>query len=86
MRTHRADRIHQACAVLDLQALGSIRVIAGPGLRHVVEQARIEAAAAARAALEQDMREVSGQAVDQLIQSQHIAVGGFALTLRRQFG
>ncbi|MNC31108.1 hypothetical protein D3C75_794180 [compost metagenome] len=64
MRTHCADRIYQTGAVLDLQAFRRIGVIAGPGLRHIVEHARIEASTSAGAALEENMREVRRQSLD----------------------
>ncbi|MNE48638.1 hypothetical protein D3C80_1431140 [compost metagenome] len=79
---HAAGRVHNAGAVLNRETLDCIGVVAGPGLRHVEQHARIEPAAAAGAALEQDFREARGQALHQIIETEHVAVGGFLLPLR----
>ena len=57
MRAHRNRRVDQACAILDLQPLDCIGIITGPYLRHIVEHTRVKTPAAARAALEQHIRE-----------------------------
>ncbi|MNR43042.1 hypothetical protein D3C85_1616250 [compost metagenome] len=84
MGAHAAGGIYHTGAVLDRQPFNRIGVVAGPGLRHVVQDARIEPAAAAGAAFEQHMREGGGDFFHHPVQSQHIAVGGFPLALRRQ--
>ncbi|MNP13157.1 hypothetical protein D3C76_1054260 [compost metagenome] len=67
-------RIQHAGGVLDLHPRSSIRIVADPGLRHVKQHPRIEASAAARAALKQNVREACGQRIQQRIQAQHVAM------------
>ncbi|MNW17813.1 hypothetical protein D3C71_2171300 [compost metagenome] len=51
-----------------------------------MQNARIESATAAGAAFKQHMREVHREFLHYPVESQHIAVGGFALALGRQSG
>ncbi|MNT75609.1 hypothetical protein D3C86_1667840 [compost metagenome] len=67
VRPHRADRIDKTRAVLDFQPFHRIRVVARPGLRHVIQHAGVESASAARAAFEQNVRERRSQLLHQLV-------------------
>src|SRR5699024_9471417 len=55
--SHAAYRITVGCAVLDLQPLDGVRIVARPSLRSVVEKPRIKASAAACTGFKQYMRE-----------------------------
>ena len=82
MGPHGDGREYQAGAALDGKALDSIRIIAGPGLGHVVKHARIKAPAAPGAAFKKHLRESLGKALQHLIEPQHKAGAHFSLTLR----
>ena len=84
VRAHRRNRVNEARAVLDLQPLDGIGVVACPALRHVVEYARIEASPTAGAAFEEDFRVSLHQFLHHGVKPENIAVGGFALAVLRQ--
>ena len=61
MGTHGGWRIDQTGSVLDLQAGDGIGVVAGPNLRHIIQEASIKAPTATRTAFKQDRWIGSGQ-------------------------
>ena len=63
MGPHAHYRVPEAGAVLDLDPLGSVRIVAGPALRSVVKHSRVEPGASAGAGLEQDLGEVLNQSL-----------------------
>ena len=85
MGTHRDGREDHARATLDGESADGICVIARPGLRHVVQDACIEAAAAARAALEQDVRMRLRDALENVVEAEHEARAHLTLAFWRQF-
>ena len=70
--------------MLDHQPLDGVGVVAAPDLGEVGQHARVEASAAARAALKQHMGEAGGQGLQQPVNAQHVPVGRFALPLGGQ--
>ena len=84
MRRHRREGIDQRRAVLDFQPLDGVAVVARPSLRHIVEHARVEATAAARAGFEEHVGEGGDQPLEQRVQPQIVAVRNLALPLRVQ--
>ena len=84
MAAHGAGRVAEGSAVLDLEPVDGVGVVAAPDLGAVVEHTRVEPAAAAGAPLEQHLGEVRRQAAQQVVQAQHIAVGRLALALGGQ--
>ena len=83
MRAHRARWIDQRRSPLDAEPLDRVRVVAGPCLRRVGEQARIEATAAAGAGLEQDLGERRREALVHRVDAEHVAVEQLALAVGR---
>ena len=79
MRAHADDRIHIGSAVLDLQSLCSIRIVAAPRLGSPEEHAGVESRAAARAALEEDLGKCAGQLLIEGVHAENIAVHHLAL-------
>ena len=84
MRPHGRDRVPEAGAVLDGQPLDGVGVVAAPDLREIAQHAGVKPAAAAGAPLKQHLGETLRQRLQQAVDAQHTAVGGFALALGRQ--
>ena len=78
MGPHGAGGIAQACAPLNKQSLRRVRIVAGPGLRHVVQHPGVKPAASAAAALKQHLREGCRNLLQHPVEPQHVPVGGFA--------
>ena len=84
MTAHGRGRVNHGGAQLNVYALHGIGVIAGPVLRRIVEHRRVITSAAAGAALQQNVRESSSQAVKQLIGAQNKAMEGFLSAFGRE--
>ena len=82
MAAHGSDGIAEGGAILDFQPLNGIGIVAAPDLGEIVEHSRIKPSAAAAAALKEHLGEFGCQPFQQSIQTQHIPVGCFSLTLR----
>ena len=74
MARHRGQRIAQRSAVLNGGASVAVAVIARPDLRKPPQNRRVETAAAARAALENHVRERADYALEHFVKPQHIVV------------
>ena len=84
---HHAFRgVNHAGAILDLEALNGIRIIAGPKLGHIIKDTKVEPATATAAALKEDVGEPLCQPVHQIVHTQHIPVGVFLLPMGGQKG
>ena len=79
MRAHGGARIAERRAVLDGHAVMAVGVVARPELRRVVEPARVEAAAACGAALDQQVGVALHQALEHIVQAQVVVVDDAAL-------
>ena len=77
--SHAADRVAVGGAVLDLQPLHRVRVVACPGLGRVVQHARVKAGAAAGTGLKEHIGELPRQPVVQVIHAQDIPVEHLSL-------
>ena len=84
VRTDGTHRVRHGAPPLDRQTFDGIGVVARPGLRGESEHARIEPTAAARARLEQDLRERGSQASVEVIHTEDVAVEELALTIGRE--
>ena len=84
MASHAYNRIAVGSSVLDLQTLHSVRVIAGPCLRRIIEHSRVKPGASARAGFKQDMREIADQPFIQRIYSQNMPVEYLPLPVSRK--
>ena len=84
MRAHRGHRIDERSTLLDPEPLDRVGVVRAPDLRAVIHHSRVKPSAAARAVLQQQIREVRDQPLLHLIEAQYIAVHQLALSLRRQ--
>ena len=84
VRRIAALRISEAVALLYVHAAQGVGVVACPDLRKITQETEVEAIAAGRAALEEDMREPLSQRAHHAVQPLHIAVSGLALLLGRQ--
>ena len=58
MCTHTAHRVTVGRAILDLDPLHRVGIVACPALRRIIKHSRIETSATARAGLKQDMRKL----------------------------
>ena len=84
MRAHRRRRINYRRTVLYLKPFYGIGIVARPYLRAVVKHSGVKSSAAARAALEQQMRKSGEQPLEQLVNTEHISVRDLALAVGRQ--
>ena len=83
---HGADRIDEGSAVLNLQPLVGIRIVARPGLGRIVQHAGVKASAAAGAGFKQNVREFRNQHFIQPVNAQNVAMEDFPLPVRRECG
>ena len=84
MSTHGTDRIAERSAVLNTQTVPSIRIVTAPNLGGIIEHAAIEPASSTTAAFNKDMRIISVQTLQQIINSQDVAVINLSLAPRGQ--
>ena len=77
-------RIYKRGAVLNTESFYRVGVIAGPNLRHIIKHTRVEASAAARAGLEQDVGEFLVKAFHYGIKTEIITEIDLALTVGRK--
>ena len=83
---HGADGIAEGGAVLDAQAVHGVGVVAAPDLGGVVEHPCVKPAAAAGAALDQQLRVVPAQPLQNVVDAKHIAVVDLPLAVGGQGG
>ena len=81
MGTHRADRIAKGGAVLNPDAVHCVGIVTAPDLRRVIQHARVKTPASAAAPLNQKVRIALRQALQEVIESQHIPVQDAARTV-----
>ena len=84
MAAHGRERVAHRGAPLDLRALQSVRIVARPDLREIVERPAVKPSASARAALKEDIGEGLGEPVCKVVKSQGIAVQELTLPVRRK--
>ena len=84
MSAHGRGGVAHRSAELNAEPLERVGVVARPDLRRIIEHTRVEASAAARAALEQQMRKSGEQPLEQLVNTEHISVRDLALAVGRQ--
>ena len=84
MGAHGRNRVAEGGAVLNGQPLDGVGVVAAPELGHIGQHTGIEPAAAAGAALKQNVGEPGGQPVHQGIDPQDVPVEHLALALGGQ--
>ena len=72
--SNRADRIKEGTSILDRQTIDSIRVVTAPDLRGIIHHTGIKSSAASAAALEQQIRARGKETLEQIINTEHIAV------------
>lgn len=76
MSAHGARRVDQARTKLYKQPFQGVGVVARPDLREVGQDARVEAPAAAGAALPQDVGEGGGEVGKDSVEAEHVGVVG----------
>ena len=84
MRTDHGYRVNIGRTVLDLAALGRVRIVAAPGLRRIVEHTGIKAGTTARAGLEQNVRELTGKSAVQVVKTKCVPMHHLTLAICRQ--
>ena len=84
MRADAALRIAVAVPLLDVRARQRVRVVAGPDLREVGQNAEVEAVAAGGAALKEDVGVARGQRSHHAVEPEDVAVRRLALPRRRE--
>ena len=79
VRPYGRHRIDKRCAVLDLQTVYWVRIVAAPDLRRIIEHPGIKPAASSAASLDQDIRVALHDALQKVIQAEDIVVKHSAL-------
>ena len=81
MCSHGRYRISEGSAILDSKPVNSIRVVAAPDLRCVIQHTCVKSSAAATAALDQKIRIAIHHTVQKIVQSQDIIIHYTSLIL-----
>ena len=81
MCSHGRYRISEGSAILDPKPVNSIRVVAAPDLRCVIQHACVKSSATAAAALDQKIRITFHHTVQKIVQSQDIIIHYTSLIL-----
>ena len=84
MGAHCADRIQEGGAILDIQPLYGIRIIAAPDLGRIIQHGCVKPSSSAAAAFNHQIRERCRQPFQQFIYAQHAAVINLTLFFLRQ--
>lgn len=79
VRPYGGGGVEHAAAVLDFQPLDRVGVVAGPDLGDVIEHPRIEPAAAAGTAFDQQFRVAFQQLLVEFVHAEYVTVADFHL-------
>ena len=69
---HGADGIAEGGAALDAQAVDGVGIVAAPDLRGIVEHPRVKPPAAAAASLDEQVRIIPAEPLQQVVDPQHV--------------
>ena len=83
MGSHRGSRVNEGGAVLDLQTVNGVCIVAAPDLRRIVQHACVKTSAASAASLDENIRIPVHQPLQEIIEPQHIVVEHPPLAVRR---
>ena len=79
MRTHRGYRIQEAGAVLYPRAVDGVRIVGAPDLGRVIQHTHVKPSAASGAPFDQQIRIITVQPLQEIIQPEYIIVENLSL-------
>ena len=86
MRAHGGAGVEEGSAVLDEEAVECVGVVGGPELWGEGEDAGVEASSSRGASFDEEVGETVGEPLVEVVESEDIAVGQFALSFGGECG